>query len=206
MAATTLEDHSESITSPVSEPSRIKRLVPIVVVLCVLAIWWFTEGTFIEGPDGIVVGVAVASGEDASFGFPLSADGGGAELRSVSSRVTPPATVEWSVYQQAAGRPGFGSWHGPLDPTWPVEPVDGARVSQNDALATWLVATVRSSTPGVYRVSDIAVEYQSGWRPRNENSAFVGCVLVAPAGRSTDDLRASSDPLWKDYETCSTDG
>lgn len=206
VTTSTLEQRSESAASARSRPSRIGRLVVIVALVGLLAVWWFAGGTFVGAPKGNIVGVAVEGGEDASFGFPLSADGGGAQLRSVSAQVMPEATVEWSAYQQETGAAGFGSWHGPLEPTWQVGAVDGTHVSQDAALPTWLIATVRSSTPGVFRVSNIAVAYQSGWRTRNEESAFVGCVLVAPAGRSTDDLRASNDPLWQEYEACWTGG
>jgi hypothetical protein len=102
--------------------------VLIVVLVGLLAVWWSAGGTFVGAPQGNIVGVAVGSGEDASFGFPLSADGGGAKLRSVSAQVTPDATVEWSVYQQEPGAGGFGSWHGSLEPTWQVAAVDGTRV------------------------------------------------------------------------------
>ena len=120
-------------------------------------------------------------------------------------QVTPAATVEWSVYQ-AAGTTGFGTWHGPLAPTWSVQPVDGAHVGQDKARETWIIATVRSSTPGVYRVSHITVTYDSGWRTRHEGSSFVGCVLVVPANTSADSLRASNDPLWQEYVACPTGG
>lgn len=203
--AATLEHRSESASSATSKSWHIGRIALAVVLLVSLGAWWFAGGTFIGAPQGNRVGVAVRNGEDASFGFQLSADGDDAQLRSVSARVTPTATVEWSVYQATEGA-GFGTWHGPLAPTWRVVPVDGAHVSQDAERSTWIIATVRSSKPGVYRISNITVRYQSGWRTRTERSGFTSCVLVAPANRSVDELLATDDPLWREYQACTTDG
>jgi hypothetical protein len=84
--------------------------------------------------------------------------------------------------------------------------VDGAHVSHDRTRETWIIATVRSLTPGVYRLSHVSVTYQSGWRTRHEGSSFIGCVLVVPANTSADSLRASNDPLWQEYEACPTGG
>ncbi len=200
----TVDTRIDAVSSSASRRPRLVRLVVVAVLALSLSVWWLAGGTFI-GTSGNRVGTVVAVGEDASFGFPLSADGGGARLQSVSGQVSPAATVEWTVYQASASS-GFGTWHGPLAPTWPVTPVDGAHVSHDTSSATWIIATVRSSTPGVYRLSHVTVTYRSGWRTRHESSAFVGCVLVAPANTSVDSLRASNDPLWQDYEACSNGG
>lgn len=205
MTLSTLEPTRDDVSSSAARPTRLVGLAVAVVLVVASGVWWFGGGTFVGAPQGIIVGIAAQRGEDASFGLPLSADGSDARLRSVTARVTPNATVEWSVYQ-GTGSTGFGTWRGALAPTWPIVPVDGARVSDDEAGATWVVATVRSATPGVYRVWDITLTYQSGWRTRDEESAFVGCVLVSPADRSTDELRASNDPLWQEYEACSTGG
>ncbi len=203
VVASLLERPSDVVSSSALRSPRVVWFAMAVVLVSAVVVWWFAGGTSIRRPQGNLVGVAVQSGEEASFGFALSADGSDAQLRSVNARVTPDATVEWSVYQGTGGT-GFGTWHGPLAPTWPVVPVDGARVSEDETRATWVIATVRSTTPGVYRVSNITATYQSGWRTRDEDSGFVGCLLVAPADRSTDELRASDDPLWQEYEACST--
>jgi hypothetical protein len=204
LVASVLDQHRDDVSASTSRPSRMLRLVLAAVCVVSLGAWWLAGGTFI-GARGARVGTVVRIGEDASFGFPLSADGGGAWLQSVTGQVTPDATVEWSVYQ-GTGSLGFGTWHGPLAPTWAVRPVDGAHVNPNKARGTWVIATVRSSTPGVYRVSHVSVTYQSGWRTRLEGSSFVGCVLVVPANTSMDELSASNDPLWQEYKACPTGG
>ncbi len=191
--------------TPTKRSSRVVWLASVVVVVFLLSLWWLAGGTFVGAPTGDSVGVAAQVGEDASFGFQVSADGSDARLQSVSARVAPAATVEWSVYQSIEST-GFGTWRGPLAPTWPVEGLKGARVSEDDVRATWVVATVQSTTPGVYRVSDITIEYRSGWRSRSEESGFVGCVLVAPGDWSVDELRTSNDPLWQEYEACWASG
>jgi hypothetical protein len=94
VVASVLDQHRDDVSSSTSRPSRVVRLVFAVVLVVSLSVWWLAGGTFI-GARGALVGTVVGSGEDASFGFPLSADGGGARLQSVSGQVTPAATVEW---------------------------------------------------------------------------------------------------------------
>jgi hypothetical protein len=144
---------------------------------------------------------------DASFGIVATkADDGRLRLDSVSANVSEGASITWSVYQAAPGALGFGSWNGPLAPRWPTVPVAGYdKVSTGDLDvdgSTWVVGTVHADAPGVYRVSDVSIDYHSGWHSRTVSSQTTVCVLAYPSGSTYEGLVAAADPLIAQYNDC----
>ncbi len=139
-------------------------------------------------------------------------------LDSVTSSTSDGVQVSWSIYRNTPGALGFGAVTGPLGPEWPTRPVHGARISQPSGRpergATWLVASVIATRPGVYRISNIAIEYDSAHRPRRSASDTWMCLLVAaPADETRLGLQvdrfephvtdlSTVDPLVARLESC----
>ena len=119
--------------------------------------------------------------------------------------MTPTAPIQWSTYRAVNGQ-GFGSWLGPLEPTWAIEPVDGTTIEVDLLSATFAIGTLQTTAPGVYRVSNIAVHYDTGIRSRTADSLSVVCVLVTPPGSSSVDLETANDVLWQRYLECNSGG
>jgi hypothetical protein len=199
---------SEEIVPSSTAMKRSTALVLGLVVLVIGAavVWWSVGGTRLAAA-GAGYGVAVPVGQDASFGVIAQTDDGGrVRLDSVGAKVSAGATITWSVYQSAPSALGFGTWHGPLEPTWPTVRVAGYdHVSHGDRLVnggTWIVGTVHADSPGVYRVTDVSVRYHSGWRGLSASTQTTACVLVYPAGSSVTAFLASADPLVAEYDDC----
>ena len=193
-------------------------VVALVAVTITAEVWWSRGGTFLRAAGGGYGGV-VLPGEQFSVGVDLTTvSGPSVVLDGVSATNPDGARVEWSIYRNAPGTSGFGAVHGHLEPDWPTTPVHGYRVAQPtghpERGATWLVATVTGSRPGVYRLSNIRISYHSARRIRHVAAGTSVCVLVAPPAdqqrltlqeenftpHSTD--LAAVDPLVAQFETC----
>jgi hypothetical protein len=192
-------------------------LVALGLIVAIIAggLWWLHGGTRLQGSGGYS-GV-VRADEQLSVGIQLvTTSGSSVVLDSVSASNPNGAQVTWSIYRNDAGHDGFGSVLGPLGPEWPTSAVHGYRVSRPfghpERGATWLVASVRASRPGVYRVSNIKIKYRSGVRVRRSDTHAFVCVLVAPPGQearlraqmhSFTGLNSSSvDDLVTELEKC----
>jgi hypothetical protein len=199
---------SEEIVPSSTTKKRLTALAAGLVVLVIgtTVVWWMFGGTRLAAR-GAGYGVVVPPGQDASFGVIAQTDDGGrVRLDSVGAKVSAGATITWSVYQAAPGALGFGTWHGPLEPTWRTVRVAGYdHVTHGDTHVnggTWIVGTVHADSPGVYRVSDVSVRYHSGWRGLSTSTHTTACVLVYPAGSSVTAFLASADPLVTEYNDC----
>ena len=122
-------------------------------------------------------------------------------MRRVTADVPEGAKVTWSVYQGKNGH-GFGTAKGALEPTWPVESVSGHAISADVDDTTFLIATITATRPGMYRLSGITVEYQSGWRHRTVDSGYSACFLVTSPGQTYQELEAADTPDWQRYSAC----
>jgi hypothetical protein len=177
-----------------------------VLMLVLGSVWWFRGGSHLSA-SGAGYGVPVPVGVDASFGILAFTDSpGDVRLDSVSAKLSPGATVTWSIYQALGAGNGFGTWQGPLAPRWPTSPLAGFHdVTAGDPSvegSTWIIGTVSATTPGVYRLSDVEITYHSGWRTRTTSAHTSACVLAYPASTSYQDLVAVADPLVANYEEC----
>ena len=119
-----------------------------------------------------------------SFGTDLTTVAGpSVVLESASASYPTGLQVRWSIYRNRPGELGFGSLLGPLEPKWPTSPLRGYRLSQPESHpergATWLVASMTASRPGVYHVSNIKISYRSGLRLRYTTANADICELVA---------------------------
>lgn len=215
-------------TNPVeAEPASKRRLpiglaVGIVAVACLVAggaWWWSRGGTVLEAAGGGYGGPALPN-ELFSVGISLETTSGhSVTLEAVSARRLAGARVQWSIYKTAPGGMGFGAVRGPLLPAWPTVPVHGYRVVQPaghpERGATWIVASVRASRPGVYHLTDITITYRSGWRTRHTLGDSDVCLLVYPPAKASQlakqlasfrphitDL-SSVDALVAQFELCS---
>jgi hypothetical protein len=175
--------------------------VAAVVFLLASGIWWFHGGEFVSATGGVTVGMTGEVGEQFSIGVIVRADGEGATLRNATAHAPSELNVTWSVYQGKNGN-GFGTAKGPLEPTWPVEPMPGHRISPNLEDTTFLIATVTGTKPGVYRLSGITVDYQSGWRHRSVDGTYVACFLVLAPGQTSEQLELANGPLWQQFQAC----
>ena len=193
-------------------------VVVLVAVASTVGVWWFRGGTFLDAA-GAGYGGVVAPGEQFSVGIELTTvSGPSVVLDGVSAANPDGARVEWSIYRNAPGALGFGSVSGRLAPDWPTAPAHGYRVSQPtrhpERGATWLVATMTGSRPGVYRLSNITITYHSARRTRRTSAGTSVCVLVASAAdqerltRQEENFEPHStdlstvDPLVAQFETC----
>lgn len=194
----------ENPTTLRSAPQRMKPLIAAIVLVVPMmlgGIWWFHGGEFVSAMQGLTVGMAGDVGEQFSIGVIVRADREGATLRNATAHVPDELNVTWSVYQGKNGN-GFGTAKGPLEPTWPVDPIRGHRISPDLEDTTFLIATVTGTEPGVYRLSGITVDYQSGWRHRSVDSSYVACFLVLAPGQTSGELELSDSPLWQQYQAC----
>jgi hypothetical protein len=169
----------------------------VVVAIVAGSLWWFHGGTRLRATSGGGYSAVVSVNEELSVGIDLTTTSGSSVvLDGVSGSNPQGAHVSWSIYRNGPGEDGFGSVNGPLGAQWPTVPVHGFRVAQSDGHpergATWLVASLQASQPGVYRLSNIKIKYRSGLRVRRSDAFAVVCVLVAPAGQVAG-LRAQMD-------------
>jgi hypothetical protein len=163
-------------------------LVAVLLVGVVVAsLWWFRGGTFLHAQGGGYGGVGTTN-QQYSYGIDLTTvSGPSLVLQRASASYPAGLRVRWSIYRNGPRELGFGSWHGPLEPKWPTSPVAGYRLAQAvghpERGATWLVASITASRPGLYHVSHITITYRSGRRVRHANASADICVLVAPRDR-----------------------
>jgi hypothetical protein len=224
----TVEDRSpergaEAEAPPARRRSRITALVVVVAMALIVGVgaeWWVRGGTFLDANGAGYSGVA-APNQLFSVGIDLETHAGtGVTLDRVSATEDPAgAQVTWSIYKNSANHEGFGSWLGALRPRWPTVAVHGDRVAQpasrSDRGETWLVASMRSSRPGVYHLTNITVTYHSGPRTRHTAANSDVCILVYPRAQrlrieqQVDTFKPNEtsldavDPLVAEYERCS---
>lgn len=192
--------------------------VLLAAAVVALGLWWWRGGTYLKA-SGVGLGAPVAVGDPLSMGIDLvTSSGPSVVLASATTPGIAGLRVSWSVFRNGPHQPGFGSWVGPLAPTYPTVPVHGFVVAQPanhpERGATWLVMTVLASRPGVYHLDRIDIRYHSGGRARHASGNADLCLLAYPASDKTRLLAqvtafqprvtpaSALDPLVAKFEAC----
>lgn len=209
-----IEGERHDATPPASRTRHGRSAVAAVVVAAVVALvvvaglaWWNEGGTHLVVAGG-GFGMTAPVGDDLSIGLQATKDDGGpVVLDSVSATVSSGAQVTWSVYQAAPGAQGLGSVAGPLTPRWPTVALDGYhRVATSDIAregSTWIVGTLHTDAPGVYRLLNITIRYHSGRRHRTTTASGTSlCALSFPASFDWESFQRTNDPLLAMFDQC----
>jgi hypothetical protein len=201
-----------------SRRARLLLVLIVVAAIVALATWWSNGGTYLSANGG-GIGAPAPVGEPESVGIDLvTSSGPSVMLDAATAPGVAGVRVSWSVYRNRPHQAGFGSWLGPLAPTYSTAPVRGYRVAQPadhpERGATWLVMTVVASRPGVYHIHRINISYHSGLRSRHTTGNVDLCLLAYPPADKTRILTevaafqpavtsaAPLDPLVAQYESC----
>jgi hypothetical protein len=188
-------------------------LASLIAFALVGGVWaagqWFFAGGRMHGV-GSHAGEPVIVGGSATFGLILNSSDGGVVLISARPQTAVPgAVVSFATtdnlylnVNSVVGDPQRRGIH--------LRRLRGTRVNgEGNADSVGVAVTVSPRRPGLFRLHDVDIEYQSGRRVRHARIPLSGCVLAYDARNATRTFadidravagRAPANPLVAQYE------